>query len=861
MRRVLVGACVWCVMLAAPRAFAAAGDIVMYASDATNLHGNWSSASDASTAGGQLLTSADNGWETANTPLASPTHYFDFTFSAPADTPYHVWFRLRAPGQSKFNDSVFAQFSDAVNAQGAAIHRIGTTNAIFVNLQSCNGCPLAGWGWIDGAYWLTQQVTVRFASAGTHTLRVQTREDGVQLDEVVLSPSAYLSSSPGVVINDYTKVLKDPPPASGSTPYSGTPAAIPGTIQAEAFDNGGEGVAYHDTTGGNAGGAFRSTDVDLENASGGGYDIGWVSAGEWLNYTVNVISAGSYTVTFRVGVLGQGGTFHLAMNGVDVTGPLTVPDTGGWQSWQTVTATVNLSAGTQIARLMMDSLGAIAVGNFDSITFASAAPGPPPPVAGGGTITVPAGGNLQAAINSAQPGDTIALAAGAVYSGSFVLPAKTGDRYITIRSAASDAVLPPDGVRIGPQHAPQLAKIQGGFAGQPAFTTAAGAHHYRLQFLEIVNTYAANDIIEFGELGSAQSSLGNVPHDLIVDRCYIHGDAARGQKRGIALNSASTTIANSYISDIKSAQEDAQAIMGANGPGPYLIVNNYLEASGENILFGGADPFIQNLVPSDITIQQNYITKPLSWRGQAWTIKNLIELKNAQRVTVNGNLIENNWAAAQQGYAIVLTPRNQDNTAPWSVVQQVQFTNNIVRHVASVFNVLGNDTLNYSRTTNGITIRNNLFLDISRANWGGSGWFLLTYGGYDITVDHNTLFTDGTSVVYADGPGVTGLTFSNNILPDNAWAIMGGGASPGNATLALYYPGAIVRRNVFIAGNSGTYPTDNFFPANLGAVGFVDAANGNYRLAPGSPYQTSAVDGGPIGVDQSVLATLVRLTP
>src|SRR6185295_10756602 len=107
-----------------------------------------------------------------------------------------------------------------------------------------------------------------------------------------------------------------------------------------------------------------------------------------------------------------------------------------------------------------------------------------------------------------------------------------------------------------------------------------------------------------------------------------------------ALNSASTTIANSYISDIKSAQEDAQAIMGANGPGPYLIVNNYLEASGENILFGGADPFIQNLVPSDITIQQNYITKPLSWRGQSWTIKNLIELKNAQRVTVNGNLIE-----------------------------------------------------------------------------------------------------------------------------------------------------------------------------------------------------------------------------
>jgi hypothetical protein len=106
--------------------------------------------------------------------------------------------------------------------------------------------------------------------------------------------------------------------------------------------------------------------------------------------------------------------------------------------------------------------------------------------------------------------------------------------------------------------------------------------------------------------------------------------------------------------------------MGSNGPGPYLIANNYLEASGENIMFGGADPYIANLVPSDITIRQNYISKPLSWRGQAWIVKNLLELKNAQRVTIDGNLIENNWAAAQPGVAIVLTPRNQDGNSPWS---------------------------------------------------------------------------------------------------------------------------------------------------------------------------------------------------
>src|SRR4029079_17387724 len=112
----------------------------------------------------------------------------------------------------------------------------------------------------------------------------------------------------------------------------------------------------------------------------------------------------------------------------------------------------------------------------------------------------------------------------------------------------------------------QLPRIQGGVAGAPAFTTAPGAHHFRLQFLEIVSTYAANQIVELGSADSSQNSLSAVPHDLIIDRCYIHGDPDNGQKRGIALNTASTSIVNSYISDIKSGTEDAQAIAGWNGP-------------------------------------------------------------------------------------------------------------------------------------------------------------------------------------------------------------------------------------------------------------------------------------------------------
>src|SRR5438552_3090900 len=117
------------------------------------------------------------------------------------------------------------------------------------------------------------------------------------------------------------------------TPYSGSPAPVPGTIQAENFDNGGEGVGYHDSGSNNMGGAYRQTGVDIENTSGGGYDIGWLAAGEWTNYTVNVASAGTYTVQLRV-ASPNGGSLHVGFNTTShAWNAVTVPSTGGWQNW------------------------------------------------------------------------------------------------------------------------------------------------------------------------------------------------------------------------------------------------------------------------------------------------------------------------------------------------------------------------------------------------------------------------------------------------------------------------------------------------------------------------------------------------
>src|SRR5262249_16625898 len=160
-------------------------------------------------------------------------------------TSYHIWLRLRATADSKWNDSVWVQLSDSNNVSGSAVYRIGTTNALLVNLESCSGCGDSGWGWMDANWWMGQSAVVQFPTPGHHTIRVQTREDGVNVDQIVLSPANYLSSAPGAIKNDATIVPKPsaapppppppPPPGSTSTPFYGTPAAIPGTINAADF--------------------------------------------------------------------------------------------------------------------------------------------------------------------------------------------------------------------------------------------------------------------------------------------------------------------------------------------------------------------------------------------------------------------------------------------------------------------------------------------------------------------------------------------------------------------------------------------------------------------------------------------------
>ena len=152
------------------------------------------------------------------------------------------------------------------------------------------------------------------------------------------------------------RVVAPPSP----TPFAGSPAAIPGLIEAENFDEGGEAVAYHDLTTANTGGQYRQTGVDIEATSdaGGGFSLGFIAAGEWLRYSVSVAATGDYTLEARVASQGAGGTFHVEVDGADATGPLTVPATGGWQTWRTIAVGgIPLTAGSHVLRLVVDANG------------------------------------------------------------------------------------------------------------------------------------------------------------------------------------------------------------------------------------------------------------------------------------------------------------------------------------------------------------------------------------------------------------------------------------------------------------------------------------------------------------------------
>jgi hypothetical protein len=474
----------------------------------------------------------------------------------------------------------------------------------------------------------------------------------------------------------------------------------------------------------------------------------------------------------------------------------------------------------------------------------------------GATLTVATGGDLQAALNQAQLGDTIVLQAGATFTGPFRLPNKTtGSGWIYVVSSDL-ANLPPPGQRVGPNDAANMPKIVS-LAYNNALATVASSHHLRFVGIEFHPVAGAAEVYQLIAIGNSDASPATLPHHIVFDRCYVHGEPSANDRRGIEIDGAYVAVVDSYISDFQEAGTDSQGLWAYNTTGPLQIRDNYIEAASENVLFGGADSHDASLVPADIEIRNNSFFKPLSLIGSRYVPKNMLEFKAAQRALVTGNTFQNNPAGGQDGFALLITPRNQSGNAPWSVTSDIAVTYNTLINVGSGFNISGQDNEHPSQMTARVLIRDNV-IGVSGLNHADGRAFQVLAGGSDYTIDHNTVIngapaSTASALMMAESATskVTNLTFTNNLAAPTKYGFFGANVGSGTPALNANFTSWVFAKNVIVGAPSGSYPSGNFFPASIAEVGFMNPGSGNYSLAPGSSYKAAATDGTDIGANLS----------
>jgi hypothetical protein len=536
----------------------------------------------------------------------------------------------------------------------------------------------------------------------------------------------------------------------------------------------------------------------------------------------------------------------------------------------------------------------------------------------GKKTTINAGGDLQGALNSAACGDTLLLQAGATFSGTYTFPNKSCDsgHWIIVRTAAADSSLPPEGSRITPCYAgvsslpgrPALnckstknvmAKIEvskTGISGPIIFAT--GANHYRLLGLEITRISGGGIVYALASLAS-----GGTASYIVFDRVWMHGTAQDETQKGVSLGgSGNLAVVDSYLNDfhcvsVTGTCTDGIAITGGNGDlamGPYKFNDNFIEASSENILFGGSEA---TKTPADIEIRQNHFFKPLTWlkgqkgyvggsNGNPFVVKNLLELKNAQRVLFEGNILEYAWGGfSQSGFGILLTPKNQNGVCPLCQVTDITIRYTTMSHVGAGFQVANglSDSGGAPLAGERYSIHDVTVDDINPTLYAGVGSLAQVSMGLGVPTlqqvdfNHITAFPPTTLLSVGDftssEPPISNFTFNNSIVNAGLYPVWSTG---GGATNCAYYDKPITTfsacfspyfftNNALIAVPSNSpassWPVGNFFPLNASAVKFVNYNNGiggNYQLQSSSPYKNAGTDGKDLGADITTINSLIK---
>jgi hypothetical protein len=530
----------------------------------------------------------------------------------------------------------------------------------------------------------------------------------------------------------------------------------------------------------------------------------------------------------------------------------------------------------------------------------------------GPTLAVAAGGDFQAALDSAVCGETITLQAGSNFTGKYTIPAPACDdqHWIIIRTSAPDASLPPEGTRMTPCYAGV-----GSLVGRPAFACnlpkkvlatitysgtgdgpiifANGANHYRLLGLEITRT--ANDGKSVSNL-VVRDQNGSM-NQIVLDRLYIHGTPQDETRRGVELSgSTSVAIQDSYISEfhcsVSGTCVDSQAVSGGVGDapmGPWKIDDNFLEAAGEDVIFGGGEA---TQTPADIEIRFNHFFKPLFWlQGQpgftapAFIVKNNFEMKNAQRVLFDSNVIEDNWGGfSQHGYSILLTPKNQDgdgtSVCPLCQVTDVTIRYVTISHTGGGF-VIGNGTSGSGGVAlagERYSIHDVIVDDINATLYAGRGTFaqvgtvaqpLLQ----DVTINHVTAFPSHVlfNIGAPDPVTIPDFTFTNSIVVAGDSPVTSTGPY-GKVQNCAYYQTPVkvwngcfseskFSSNAILAApdSPSDWPAGNFYysTSSIGFVNYNSGDGGDYRLLASSPAIGAGSDGKNLGADvDAVLAAV-----
>jgi hypothetical protein len=464
-------------------------------------------------------------------------------------------------------------------------------------------------------------------------------------------------------------------------------------------------------------------------------------------------------------------------------------------------------------------------------------PPPPPPDDKVTVVKVPVGGDVQAAVDAAVAAKipTEIRVAVQTIKKHVVLRARAVDSpWITIRPDVADDIFVM-GVKpwVVPEKKLSMLVLQAP-DNSPVLTAEDGANHYKLFGIEVPpNPSVSMDLVVIGN--AYATKVEQLPSYITFDHCYFHGDPTRGQFRGLQWHVANGIVTCCYFDDFFENGRQSQAIYATNGPGPYLIEKSYICAASENILFGGDDPRVPNLIPSKITIRGNYICKNLAWKTRTdvqFNIANLLEFKLGRDVDVYDNVFQFNWPGAQAGAGIVPTVRNQNATAPWSTIENLHFHHNVILDVnGPAVNSLGkDDQLNNTVVSvqgKNLVIDYNLFV---RCRNG-----IQVNKGFEPTIIRHNTFTDCNDwfLQFPTAMAANNFVYEGNVTPCGAYGITGNNTTVGKPTLDVSAPGYSVTKNVvgkptvnLPAGNYTVPDLTLFFDARKRYIGTELAPDG-----------------------------------